>query len=253
MEWDKWGAFYVELKFFFFVQVDECWCAEFWTTGGTKKEGGCALRNGEKETNDMLQSIRRMGSHILRCVAFVMLFSMSTLLLNGQQLMTPNEVEAKLKDFQTRSSCSGYRFAGFNGDDLAGKKLRFRVYVWIGSGIFPGVESGRTNFKLYDVTGGRRVDMGSVSVALVSQLNAFQNYQAVPGVPDWFFCEVEVDPGLFQPGSNYELVNTVNVFHIGYKDITSSGGTTVPATTQFQMQRTMDELPTADLNRVVYR
>ena len=253
MEWDKWGAFYVELKFFFFVQVDECWCAEFWTTGGTKKEGGCALRNGEKETNDMLQSIRRMGSHILRCVAFVMLFSMSTLLLSGQQLMTPNEVEAKLKDFQTRSSCSGYRFAGFNGDDLAGKKLRFRVYVWIGSGIFPGVESGRTNFKLYDVTGGRRVDMGSVSVALVSQLNAFQNYQAVPGVPDWFFCEVEVDPGLFQPGSNYELVNTVNVFHIGYKDITSSGGTTVPATTQFQMQRTMDELPTADLNRVVYR
>lgn len=184
-------------------------------------------------------------------LAFAMLVVFSSPALHGQVsvLKTPNEIEAQLKTFNATSTCSGTRYMGFDGDKIGGKKLRFRIYIWHGDDIWASVADGANYFRLYDVTGGTKQEQKN---PFITSLNVFSNYKAVPGTK-WRCFETEVDAGVFQPSHNYELENTMNVFHIGYLDIATSGAATNPATTQFEMQQELTGYDSNSLKKLTYR
>lgn len=237
------------LKVFFFVQplrrVD----------GGTRFGAGVGcvgeiLSTMEVKGMRTIYDVFRL--RLARCVAALLLLLVPTLSLHGQTTvpMTPKAVEDQLANFAATASCSGYRFVGFEGDKIAGKKLRFRVYVWNGSGQWKAVGGGADYFKLYNVSGGsRNLETGG---NLIAQLNTEQNYRDVPGTP-WRYCEVEMGPGIFQSGYNYELVNEGNVFHVGYLDLAGGSAPTNPTVTQFQMSGDVVAYNTADLQKITYR
>lgn len=199
-----------------------------------------------------VKSMRERLRFICKCstaLAVVLFFSFPVLYGQGSVLKTPKEIETQLKTFDGSSTCSGTRFIGFDGNKVGGKKLRFRVYAWQGDAQWAAVVSGRDYFKLYDVTGGARVEKNH---NFVKYINIRENYKPVPDTR-WIYCEVEVDQGCFQAGNNYELVNTANVFHIGYYDITNHNSPTNPATTQFEMQQELKGYEQNSVQKLTYR
>lgn len=196
---------------------------------------------------------RSMGASLLwkwsAVLAVLLSFSIPTLRGQGSVLKTPKEVEDQLKTFDGTSTCSGTRFIGFDGNKVGNKKLRFRVYVWQGDANWASVVDGAQYFKLYDVTGGARTLKNG---NFVTKLNTRTSYKPVVGTK-WLYLEVEVEQGYFQAGNNYELVNTRNVFHIGYHDVTTNNAATNDATTQFEMQQDLKGFETSSLQKVTYR
>ena len=206
----------------------------------------------KREASGMQRNEFTLRVFAVRCVAMALLLFAPGVALRGQTKMTPNEIENKLKEFDGRKTCSGTRAVGFDGDKVGGKRLRLRVYAWIGAGNLPAVDDNNHRFKLYDVTGGRREE--KASVGFITQLNILtNNYQVVPGSSNWRYVEVDVEPTDLLVGNNYELINTGNVFHIGYMEVSAGAPPTDPLTSQFEMLSSVEEYATDKLETVTYR